>query len=313
MAQCTNPPNIARTASKIFRHWHSSISLRPCLSGLLCPLLPSLSFFIVVALLWVMALYWHLSNALTKILSISLFEPFIMLQHKRPTSTILIFRQRDIWFCEWERKFLSIVVAQLLNNDLHKRLLVMAKDEGEGMIVQAPLTCNMADWLPAKQTSLAHGRQLIAPWSRSKWQDPSLAGAEGLRRGGWGGGGGRLVQRKSGSSRLITRGPSPPSVWIRQSFSQESDLTSDTDHHQQWWHEVRLVDKSAAAAVKEGAGEDGEAREALDQIKISICPRFKPLEICHWTSSSHPHPPPPLHGQLKLQIANYFLKGESRL
>ena len=51
------------------------------------------------------------------------------------------------------RKKVSILVAQLFN-DLHKTLLVMAKDV-EG-IVQAPLTSR----LPAKETSLASGNWL---------------------------------------------------------------------------------------------------------------------------------------------------------
>ena len=64
--------------------------------------------------------------------------------------------------------------------------------------------------------------------------------------------------------------------------------------------------------VKEGAGEDGGVEEAMD-IRISICSMFRAFEICHWTSSSHPYPPSPLHGQLKLHFNYNFLKRKSRL
>ena len=68
--------------------------------------------------------------------------------------------------------------------------------------------------------------------------------------------------------------------------------------------------------VKEGAGEDGGVEEALD-IRISICSMFEAFEIGHWTSSSHPHPPSPLHGIGKLKLhsqnENHSLKRESRL
>ena len=65
------------------------------------------------------------------------------------------------------RKKVSILVAQLFN-DLHKTLLVMAKDV-EG-IVQAPLTSKR------DKSSIW---QLIATWRRSKRWDLNLPGAEG--------------------------------------------------------------------------------------------------------------------------------------
>ena len=52
--------------------------------------------------------------------------------------------------------------------------------------------------------------------------------------------------------------------------------------------------------MKEGAGEDGEAREADFEIKVD--PSSEALDICHWTSSSHPYHPSPLNGRSKLSL-----------
>ena len=122
-------------------HFNPTFTLRfylslSCMSGLSCPLLPFLSSCCIVFVFFVSCPVLSFVYCFSKIYVHSSDWAF----YNAPTQkNFLDLGHQDSWFCEWERKFLSILVAQLLKNDLHKKLLVMAKDGGEG-IVQAPLS-----------------------------------------------------------------------------------------------------------------------------------------------------------------------------